>query len=261
MSERSERGTGPAFPTCGVVAGVGGAGRVRVVVADDHPVILLGARHALDRFPDIEVVAEARDSTDIIDALGTRPVDVLVTDLAMPGGRYGDGLPLVGYVRRHFPAVPIVVLTMLENPALMSRLREMGVTAVVNKADDLLHIGLAIRYAVQGIAYSSPSVRATFDTLRANAAEQGDARLSPREIEVVRLFVSGLTVKEIADRLNRSIKTISTQKSTALRKLGLARDSELFQYAHASGLTTRPFAADAGDELDEPHARDDVARA
>ena len=249
MSETSERGTGPASPICGVVAGVGGGGRVRVVVADDHPVILLGARHALDRFQDIEVVGEARHSTEIIDALGTRPVDVLVTDLAMPGGRYGDGLPLVGYVRRHFPAVPIVVLTMLENAALMSRLREMGVTAVVNKADDLLHIGLAIRYAVQGIAYSSPSVRATFDTLRANAAGQGDAQLSPREIEVVRLFVSGLTVKEIADRLNRSIKTISTQKSTALRKLGLVRDAELFQYAQTSGLTNRAFTVE---DVDEP---------
>jgi len=60
--------------------------------------------------------------------------------------------------------------------------------------------------------------------------------LSKRELEVVRLFVSGMTIKEISEQLNRSIKTISTQKNTAMRKLGIDRDSELFQYAQSNGL-------------------------
>jgi two-component system, NarL family, captular synthesis response regulator RcsB len=122
--------------------------KIRVVIADDHPVILLGARHALARFPDIEVVGEARQSTDLVKTLTSVPCDALVTDLAMPGGLHGDGLPLIGYVRRHFPALPIVVLTMLENAALIRRLGEMGVIAVVSKSDDLAHIGLVISGAV-----------------------------------------------------------------------------------------------------------------
>lgn len=211
--------------------------RIRVIIADDHPVILLGARHALAQFPDIEVVGEARQSTDLVKALANAPCDVLVTDLAMPGGVHGDGLPLIGYVRRRFPALPIVVLTMLENPALIRRLGEMGVTAVVGKSDDLAHIGLAVRYVMNGLSYGGPSVRDALEALRKGGADEPvDALLSQREIEVVRLFVSGMTMKEIAERLNRSIKTVSTHKIAAQRKLGLQRDSELFQYAQSAGL-------------------------
>jgi two-component system, NarL family, captular synthesis response regulator RcsB len=211
--------------------------RMKVVVADDHPVILLGAEQALMKFPDVEVVAQARQSTELIKVLQTVPADVLVTDLAMPGGQYGDGLPLIGYILRHFPSLKIVVLTMLENAALLKRLGEIGVIAVVNKSDDLAHIGLAIRHVVRDLPYASPSVRTSLDTLRINAGgKTDDVILSRRELEVVRLFVSGLTIKEISTQLNRSIKTISTQKNMAMRKLGLERDSELFQYAQSNGL-------------------------
>jgi two-component system capsular synthesis response regulator RcsB len=83
----------------------------------------------------------------------------------------------------------------------------------------------------------SPSVKASLDTLRMNAGGKSDeVILSKRELEVVRLFVSGMTIKEISEQLNRSIKTISTRKNTAMRKLGLERDSELFQYAQSNGL-------------------------
>jgi two-component system capsular synthesis response regulator RcsB len=210
---------------------------VRVVVADDHPVILFGAEHALLKFPGIQVVARARQSTELIKVLQTVPCDVLVTDLAMPGGQYGDGLPLIGYLRRNFPTLPIVVLTMLENAALLKRLSELGVTSVVNKADDLSHIGLAVQHVSRNLEYMSPSVKASLDTLRMNAGGKSDeVILSKRELEVVRLFVSGMTIKEISEQLNRSIKTISTQKNTAMRKLGIDRDSELFQYAQSNGL-------------------------
>ena len=210
---------------------------IRGVVADDHPVILLGAEQAMLKFPGIEVVARARQSTELIKALQTTPCDVLVTDLAMPGGQYGDGLPLIGYLRRNFPEVGIVVLTMLENPALLKRLGELGVIAVVHKSDDLSHIALAVQHVSRDIEYMSPQVRVALDSLRINNGGKGDeVILSKRELEVVRLFVSGLTIKEISGKLNRSIKTISTQKNTAMRKLGLDRDTELFQYAQGNGL-------------------------
>ncbi|POR45524.1 LuxR family two component transcriptional regulator [Paraburkholderia eburnea] len=210
---------------------------IRVVVADDHPVILFGAEHALLKFPGIQVIARARQSTELIKALQTTPCDVLVTDLAMPGGQYGDGLPLIGYLRRNFPEVPIVVLTMLENAALLKRLGELGVIAVVHKSDDLSHIGLAVQHVSRNLEYMSPQVRIALESLRINSGGKMDeVILSKRELEVVRLFVSGMTIKEISEKLNRSIKTISTQKNTAMRKLGLDRDSELFQYAQSNGL-------------------------
>ena len=223
---------------------------VKVVIADDHPVILFGAEQALLKFPGIQVVARARQSTELIKVLQTTACDVLVTDLAMPGGQFGDGLPLIGYLRRNFPNLPIVVLTMLENAALLQRLRELGVTSVVNKSDDLSHIGLAVQHVSRHLEYLSPSVKASLDALRMNAGGKSDeVMLSRRELEVVRLFVSGMTIKEISEQLNRSIKTISTQKNTAIRKLGIDRDSELFQYAQSNGLLnlSSHSAEDTGD--------------
>ncbi len=227
---------------------------IKVVVADDHPVILFGAEHALLKFPGIQVVARARQSTELIRALQSTPCDVVVTDLAMPGGQYGDGLPLIGYLRRYFPRVPIVVLTMLENPALLKRLNELGVIGVVHKSDDLSHIGLAVQHVNRNIEYMSPHVRVALDTLRLNSGgKTEEVILSRRELEVVRLFVSGMTIKEISEKLNRSIKTISTQKNTAMRKLGLDRDSELFQYAQSNGLLNLSSHAPAQIErLDAP---------
>src|SRR5579864_5566745 len=211
--------------------------QTRVVVADDHPVILFGAETALLKFPDIQVVARARQSTELIKILHSVPCDVLITDLAMPGGQFGDGLPLIGYLRRNFPTLPIVVLTMLENAALLKRLSELGVESVVNKSDDLGHIGFAVQHVRRRQEYMSPSVRASLESLRINASgKTTEVMLSRRELEVVRLFVSGMTIKEISEQLSRSIKTISTQKNTAMRKLGLERDSELFQYAQSNGL-------------------------
>ncbi|MBN3804720.1 response regulator [Paraburkholderia sp. Ac-20336] len=224
-------------------------GSFRVVVADDHPVILFGAEHALHKFPGLRVVGRARQSTDLVRILQTTACDVLVTDLAMPGGQYGDGLQLIGYLRRNFPVLPIVVLTMLENVALLRRLGELGVTAVVNKSDDLSHIGRAVQHVLGKLGYMSPSVKAALDALRINSrGRHAEVMLSARELEVVRLFVSGMTIKEISELLNRSIKTISTQKNTAMRKLGIERDSELFQYAQSNGLLNL-----------SSHSSDDVA--
>ena len=223
---------------------------VRIVIADDHPVILFGAEQALLKFPGMQVVARARQSTELIKVLQTMACDVLVTDLAMPGGQYGDGLPLIGYLRRNFPNLPIVVLTMLENVALLKRLSELGVTSVVNKSDDLSHIGLAVQHVARNLEYMSPSVKASLGALRMNAGGKNvEVMLSRRELEVVRLFVSGMTIKEISEQLNRSIKTISTQKNTAMRKLGIDRDSELFQYAQSNGLLnlSSHLAEDTGD--------------
>ncbi len=229
-------------PACGASA----TRQTRVVVADDHPVILLGVRHALEAFDDLALLAQARQSTELVKTLRQAPADVVVTDLSMPGGQYGDGLTLIHYLRRHFPTLRIVVLTMLGNGALLRRLFEAGTVGVVGKCDDLAHIGLAVRYAMRGVRYVSPSLRAALDPSGArNGRAVQPLALSPREVEVVRLFASGLTVSEIGTRLNRSVKTVSSHKISALRKLGATGDADLIEYARANGLAHRAMADDA----------------
>jgi two-component system capsular synthesis response regulator RcsB len=210
---------------------------IRVAVADDHPVILFGIAQALATSDGIKVIGQAHDSTGLVKLLENSRCDVLVTDLSMPGGRFGDGLPLLGYVRRHFPTLRIVVLTMLDNPGLLKRIQEVGVTSVVNKGDELAHVARAVISVMRDTPYFSPSVQQAFDDMGMSAEETAaQVSLSKREFEVVRLFVSGQTIKEIAELLNRSVKTISTQKTSAMRKLGIDRDSDLHQYALSNGL-------------------------
>lgn len=209
----------------------------RVVVADDHPVVLLGLRHALAAFDDIDLLGQARQSTELVEMLQRAPADVVVTDLSMPGGQYGDGLALIGYLRRRFPTLRIIVLTMLGNGALLRRLFEAGAMTIVGKCDDFGHIGLAVRGAMRGVRHVAPSLRAALERARADSGRAAVApALSSREIEVVRLFAAGLSVTEIGMRLNRSIKTISSHKMSALRKLGVKSDAELIEYARVNGL-------------------------
>lgn len=109
------------------------------------------------------------------------------------------------------------------------------------------HIGSAIQHVMRGQEYLGPSVKAALDSMGLGAnGQQRSVILSKRELEVVRLFVSGMTITEIAGQLRRSIKTISTQKNTAMRKLGIERDSELLQYAQSNGLMN--LSAYSGDE-------------
>ena len=200
-------------------------------------------RHALAAFDDIDLLGQARQSTELVEMLRRASADVVVTDLSMPGGQYGDGLGLVGYLRRHFPALRIIVLTMLGNGALLRRLFEAGVMTIVGKCDDFAHIGLAVRHAVRGVRHISPSLRVALERARTDSGRAAVApALSSREIEVVRLFAAGLSVTEIGVRLNRSIKTISSQKMSALRKLGVKSDAELIDYARANGLAHHGLA-------------------
>src|SRR4051812_32205384 len=92
---------------------------LRTIIADDHPVVLMGTRAALEASGDIEVVAEAASGDELLELVATHPCDVVVTDFSMPGGRHGDGLCLLDLLQRRYPRLPIVVLTMLSNLAVL----------------------------------------------------------------------------------------------------------------------------------------------
>jgi two-component system, NarL family, captular synthesis response regulator RcsB len=207
--------------------------QINVVLADDHPALVAGVKHALDPASTITVTGTAQDSGEIIQLLETVPCDVLVADYAMPNGAYGDGISLLSYLRRHYPSLKIVVFTMVDNPAIVREIARLGVHAFVSKTDDLDSLIAAI-HAVYADGTYYPS-----EATRQNPTPTGKSErteLSKREVEVVRLYVSGMSVGEIAQKLNRSKQTISAQKVTAMRKLGIERDADLFRYAWETGL-------------------------
>lgn len=217
---------------------------IRVMIADDHPLILLGTALSLSDEKQFVVTGKAGNSTELIALLGKLPCDVLICDLAMPGGAYGDGLPMIAYIHRHFPHVQLIVQTMLDNPGILKGLQQSGVRGVLNKGDDMMLITTAVTTVMAGGTYIGPAIRKAFDSVGMSDQEGVQAAtLSKRESEVLRLYVGGATVKEIASSLNRSVKTISTQKMCAMQKLGVSRDADLFKYAQMNGLLNLPSVA------------------
>ncbi|NMV39181.1 response regulator transcription factor [Ralstonia insidiosa] len=217
---------------------------VRLLLADDHPAIIAGVKASIHGAAGIEIIGTAHSSTEMVAFLDRNPCDVLVTDYAMPGGNYGDGIPLLSFILRRYPGVRVLVLTMMDNPAVLSAIAATGVQGVLSKSDDLTHIVPAVHAAMLGQSYFSPTARTILDASKETQGP-GTQTLTRRESEVVRLFVSGLSVGEIAERLHRSKQTVSTQKNSAMRKLGLEREADLFRYAIETGLvsaatTTQP---------------------
>ncbi|MCC8395674.1 response regulator transcription factor [Paraburkholderia sp. MMS20-SJTR3] len=223
--------------------------QIRVIVADDHPVILEGVRYELERSNTISVVGTASNSGELMEALGTLPCDVLVSDYVMPGGAHGDGLALFSFIREQYPNLKIVVLSMMENPVVLRVLMHGGNICVFSKADPISNLTIAVHAAYANGRYLSPRMVAIADSLKLGArGNVTGAPLTRRELEVVRFYVSGMSVTEIATLLRRSKKTISTQKGAAMLKLGIDRDADLVRYGMETGLVM-PSASIASSEF------------
>ncbi|KIP14621.1 LuxR family transcriptional regulator [Burkholderia ubonensis] len=201
---------------------------VRVMVADDHPASALGMSQALQGNSTIKLVGTVSNSTDLVEAIDKQQSDVLVLDYVMPAGKYGDGLALLSFLQRRYPALRIVTITMIDNPSVLRAIHRQGVSCILSKSDAISHLIGAVHAAYVGANYTSPIIK----QLLQDAESVSVARdLTTREIEVVRLFCAGYTVGEIAAQLHRSKQTISSQKSSAMKKLGIVRDADLIRYA------------------------------
>lgn len=203
---------------------------VRVIIADDHPVVLVGMRMNLSSLtnPTICIIDEATTPEALILLLEGQTCDLLITDFLMPSNKSPDGLALVSYIRRNFPGIKLLVMTMVNNPLILWQLLKLKVNGLIDKNSTPLEFRNAVRLSINGGNYLSPSFNLLLDS-----AKKGDithSNLSPKELEVVRLFGQELDGREIAKRLNRSEKTISRQKRTAMKKLSIKSNSQLAAY-------------------------------
>lgn len=207
----------------------------KIILADDHPLILTGIRSLIEKItPHCEVVAEAYQVSDLLKLLQQHRCDLLITDFSMPGDTRSDGLVMIQQLRRNYPNLPIIVLTQIQNSAILQSLIQAGVKGLILKKSVINELADAIRQILLGNRYIGPTVY----MLLASAGISGpdNNSLTPKESEVVRLLASGMSVSEVADYLHRSVKTISTQKKSAMARLGIKSDSELYFYAQESGL-------------------------
>lgn len=212
--------------------------RLRIVLADDHPLVLAGIRDLLERELGFEVVAALASPTALVEHLVRELPQVVITDYSMPGDeRYGDGMRLITYLTRHFLGTPVIVLTMVSNPMIISALYDAGVAAVVLKRDSLAEIVTALRTLRAGRKYHPPGFQGN-DRMAARSEFIGERfnSLSPKEFEVLRHFIRGESMMQVAETLRRSVKTVSGQKIAAKRKLNVRTDQELVRFCVESGM-------------------------
>jgi len=209
---------------------------LRIFIADDHAIVRAGLRALVNAQPGMRVVGEAGDGKDAYRAVVEMQPDVAVMDISMPGW---SGPQATGQLKRMCPAIRVVALTVHEDESYLRGLLEAGAAGYVLKRSataDLVH---AIRTVAAGGTYIDPNLADRLVNVYIDArpvppsSERGE--LTGREADVVRLIALGHSNKEIAARLEISVKTVETHKARALERLGLHSRADLVQYALHQG--------------------------
>ncbi|NID14141.1 response regulator transcription factor [Luteibacter yeojuensis] len=208
---------------------------LKVILADDHPLVLVGGALAL-RTAHIEVEGEASSADELLAMLADRPCDVVVTDFLMPSDRQDDGFALLETIMKEYPGRAVVVLTMINRPAALMTMLHRGVRGIVDKRASMEELPVAVRAVAAGETYLSETLLDILHETDEVSEAMPGADLSPREKEVIRLFVAGMSLQEIAEREGKSVKTISRQKRDAMRKLGVDHDGLLLDFVRDHGL-------------------------
>jgi DNA-binding NarL/FixJ family response regulator len=211
--------------------------KTRILLADDHAVVRRGLRLVLDSEPDLEVVAEAGDGAEAVDAAGSPDVDLAIFDITMPRL---TGLQAAERVVRQRPDLRVLILSMHDNEQYFFEALRAGASGYVLKSAADRDLVEACRATMRGEPFIYPgAVRALVNDYltRAGRGESPlEDPLSSRELEVVKLIAEGYTGREIAEELVLSEKTVERHRSNILQKLGLSDRVELTRYAIRRGL-------------------------
>jgi DNA-binding NarL/FixJ family response regulator len=209
---------------------------MRVLIADDHTMVRESLVSVLQSEADIEAVAQAADGIEALErAILSRP-DVVIVDLSMPRL---NGIEVVRRLREALPATKVLVLTMHQEDEYVLQAVRAGASGYLVKDSAAAELVSALRSLHAGRGYFGPQAAKTLaDQLQHPERTQADpyGRLTPREREVFHLIVEGLTTKEIARRLDVSVKTAENHRGRVLEKLDVRNTAELVRYASRKGL-------------------------
>lgn len=220
---------------------------IRVVVVDDHPLVRIAMSNSIQEHSSMTLVAMCKSSEELLPVLANEAIDVLVLDYILGNSTETDGLQLIKQIRAHYPKLRILMYSAIESPALVQVVLKAGVKGYIGKScepeelmDAVIKVASGKRVLSRDLQYALDKFSVNEKSMQEYVAprEDNDKRdidalirdLSPRENEVVRCYLEGMSIQEIAIKFNRSRKTVSGQKQGALRKLGLKSDLELFRF-------------------------------
>jgi two-component system response regulator NreC len=204
---------------------------VRILLVDDHAVVREGLRLVLERDLNVEALDEAA-TLDAALALQTEP-DVIVADLMLPGAQ---GPQVVAQLRQRFASARILVLTMLDAPTDVRLAISAGANGYLVKEAAATDLVDAVQRVARGEEYVHPSVGAAALRASSEAAQETHPRLSPRELEILKLLALGHTNNEIAGILRISLRTVESHRARIVQKLGAQSRAELIRIAREADL-------------------------
>lgn len=207
---------------------------IKIVIADDHPILRRGLRELLEKTEDFEVVAEGEDVDSARRYVRGHHPDVLVIDLNMPGEPVLDAL---AGLREEFPDTQIVVLTMQNEPAYARRALSAGVLGYVLKDAADQELVTAIRAATRGESYLNPRLGAKLASEPTDGVPGG---LSDRELQILTMLALGYTNAQIGEQLYISVRTVETHRAHIQQKLDIGDRHGLVKFAFEHGLISAP---------------------
>ncbi len=209
--------------------------RTRILLADDHKIVLDGLRSLLET--EFELAGTVEDGRALVSSVAKLRPDVIVVDISMP---LLNGIEAVRQIKKFDPHVKVVFLTMHPDVAYAIRAFEAGASGFVLKHSASSELLTAIRMAIKGRTYVTPMIAGELmQSYMEGAHRQPDTtqQLTPRQREILQLLAEGCSVKETAEILNISARTVEFHKYRLMSKLNLKSNSELVQFAIRHGIT------------------------
>jgi DNA-binding NarL/FixJ family response regulator len=207
---------------------------IKILIADDHPMIRYGLKQIISEQEDMKVTGEAESGKQTLDLLKKNQYDLLILDVSLPDI---NGMEIIKKLRHSKHRIPILVLSALPEDQYAIRIVKAGASGFLNKMAVSEQLIDAIRKIIAGGYHISQSLSEKLISVLKNDNEENlHEKLSPREFEIMCLIASGKTVKDIADKLFLSIPSIYSYRTKILDKMNLKNDTELIQYCIKEGL-------------------------
>lgn len=209
---------------------------VRVVLAEDHTLMRAGVRALLQQLDDVEVVGEADNGRDALRIVETQQPDVVLLDVTLPEL---NGLEVAARTHTVHPRIRVIMLSMHTDAAYVRRALQAGAAGYLIKGADVPELGLALRAVMRGDTYLSPGISQDLveEYLRGDQPASSPLEaLTPRQREILQLIAEGRSTKEIAQRLNISVKTVESHRAELMDRVNIRDVAGLVRYAIRIGL-------------------------
>jgi two-component system invasion response regulator UvrY len=202
---------------------------IKILIADDHTIFREGLKHILAEYPDLVVADEASNGQDVIDKIWKNNYDMVLLDITMPGM---TGLEVLKQLKNDRPKLPVLILSMHPEEQYAVRVLRAGASGYLTKESAPDELITAIRKISQGRKYITSSLAERLAVeVEADTKKPLHEILSDREYQVLRMIAEGKTVKNIANDLSLSIKTVSTYRTRIMEKMKMKTNAELMHYS------------------------------